>query len=37
MFSFHADPDLEILFEKVTSQIVAWMGLGTQLPFETLG
>ena len=31
MFSFHVDPDLDILLEKLTAQIVAWSGLGTQL------
>ena len=29
MFSFHVDPDLDILFEKLTVQIVSRMGLGT--------
>ena len=29
MFSFHVDSDLNLLFEKLTAQIVAWMGLGT--------
>ena len=29
MFSFHVDFDLNFLFEKLTAQIVAWMGLGT--------
>ena len=30
MFSFHVDPDLDIL-EKLAAQIVARAGLGTQL------
>ena len=30
MFSFHVDPDLEILLEKLTSQTDARPGLGTQ-------
>ena len=30
MFSFHADPDLGILFEKLTTQIGTQLGLGTQ-------
>ena len=29
MFSFHVDPDLDILFEKLTVQIVSRMVLGT--------
>ena len=29
MFSFHVDSDLNLLFEMLTAQIVAWMGLGT--------
>ena len=29
--SFHVDPDLDILLEKLTTQIVARAGLGTQL------
>ena len=29
MFSFHVDFDLNLLFEKLAAQIVAWMGLGT--------
>ena len=37
MFIFHVDSDLDILFEKLTAQIVAWRGLGTQLPFESPG
>ena len=35
VFSFYVDPDLDILFEKLIAQAVAWVGLGTQLPFET--
>ena len=31
MFSFHLDPDLDILLEKLTAQIVARTTLGTQL------
>ena len=30
----YIDPDLEILFEKLTTQIGAWPSLGTQPPFE---
>ena len=30
MFSFHVDPDLDILFETLTAQISARPGLGTQ-------
>ena len=37
MFSFHVDPDLDILFEKSTAQIGARPGLGTQLRFEAPG
>ena len=37
IFIFHVDTDLDILFEKLTAQIVAWRHLGTQLPFETPG
>ena len=37
MFSFHVDPDLVILYEKLTAQIGAWLGLGTQLCFEASG
>ena len=33
MFSFHVDPDLDILFEKLTAERVARTGLDTQLPF----
>ena len=29
MFSFHVNSDPNLLFEKLTAQIVAWMGLGT--------
>ena len=32
---FHVDPDLDILFEKLTTQIGALLGLRTQLQFET--
>ena len=31
MFNIHVDP------EELTAQIVARTGLGTQIPFETLG
>ena len=34
MFNFHVYPDLDILFEKLTAQIGAPPGLGTQLCFE---
>ena len=37
MFSFHVDPDLDILFEKLTAQIGARLGLGTLFLFETPG
>ena len=37
MFSFHVDPDLAILIEKLTAQIGARLGLGTLLWFETPG
>ena len=33
MFSFHVEPDLDILF-KLTAQIGAGPGLGTQLCFK---
>ena len=35
MLSFHVDPDLNILFENLTAQISAQLGLGTLLLFET--
>ena len=28
---FHVDPNLDILFAKLTAQIGAWVGLGTHL------
>ena len=37
MFSFHVDPDLDILFEKLIAQIGARLGLGAQLCFEAPG
>ena len=37
MLSFHVDPDLDILFEKLTTQTDARMGLGTLLLFEAPG
>ena len=37
MFSFHVGPNLDILFEKLTAQIVTRMGLGTLLCFEAPG
>ena len=37
MFNFHVDPDLDILIEKLTAQIDARPGLGTQLCFELPG
>ena len=35
MFSFHVDPDLDILLEKLAAQIRAWLGSETQLCFQT--
>ena len=37
MFSFHVDPDLDILIEKLTAQIDARSGLGNQLCCEVPG
>ena len=37
MFSFYSDPNLDILFEKLTEQIGARLGLGTLLRFEAPG
>ena len=37
MFSSHVDPDFDTLFEKLTAQIGARLGLGTQLRFEAFG
>ena len=37
MFSFHIDPDLDIISEKITAQIGALLGLGTQFFFEVSG
>lgn len=39
MFSFLVDPDLQILFEKLTAQIRAHSGLGpvNQLRLDALG
>ena len=37
MFSFHGDPDLDVLFEKLTEQIGARLGLETLLRFEAPG
>ena len=37
MFSFHVDPNLDILFEKLTAQIGARPGLETQFCFEAPG
>ena len=37
MFTFHVDPDLDILFEKLTAQVGTRPGLGTQLRFDALG
>ena len=34
MFKFHIDLDLDTLFEKLTSQIGARLGLETQFRFE---
>ena len=37
MFSFYVNPDLDILFEKLTAQIDARLGLRTLLRFEAPG
>ena len=37
IFSFHLDPDLDILFEKLTTQIGTQLGLRTLLCFEAPG
>ena len=37
MFSFHVDPDLDILCEKLTAKMGARLGLGTKLCFEAPG
>ena len=37
MFNFHDDPDLDILFEKLTAQIGARLGLVTQPRFNASG
>ena len=37
MFSFHADPDLDILFQKLAIQIGTRPGLGMQLLVEASG
>ena len=37
MFSFYVDPNLDILFEKLTVQIGARPGLGIRLCFEAPG
>ena len=37
IFSFHVDPDLDILFDKLSTQIGARLGLGTQPRFEAPG
>ena len=37
LFSFHVDPDLDILLEKLTAQIATHPGLGTQICFEAPG
>ena len=37
MFSFHVEPNLDVLFEKLTAQIGARQGLGIQLCFEVPG
>ena len=37
MFSFYSDPNLDILFKKLTEQIGARLGLGTLLRFEAPG
>ena len=34
MFCFHLCPDIDILFEKLTGQIGARLGVGTLLRFE---
>ena len=37
MFNFHDDLDLDILFEKLTAQIGARLGLVTQPRFDASG
>ena len=37
MFSFYVEPDLDILFENLTAQIDAPLGLANQLRFEAPG
>ena len=37
MLIFYIDTDLDILFEKLTAQIGARLGLGTRLCFEAPG
>ena len=37
MLSFHVDPDLDILFEQLSAQRGARLGLGTQLRFDDPG
>ena len=34
MFSFHVDRDVDVLFERLTAQIRARLGLGAQLRFK---
>ena len=37
MFSFHVDPDFDILFEKLAAQIGAWLGLRARTCFKAPG
>ena len=37
MLKFHVRPDLDILFEKLTAQVLAWPRLGMLLHFEAPG
>ena len=37
MFTFHVAPDFDMLFEKLTAQVGARPGLGTQLRFDVPG
>ena len=36
MFNVQVEPDLDILFEKLTAHIDAWAGLGTQHYFGSI-
>ena len=37
MFSFYVDPDFDMLFENLTAQIGARLGLGSQFQFDGTG